>query len=51
MSHATRIKAAYGDGIGPEIMAASLHIIQSAGMRIETEVCDGVARYTPAQSQ
>jgi isocitrate dehydrogenase len=33
----TPITVAYGDGIGPEIMAATLHIIQSAGARIAVE--------------
>ncbi|HVB20355.1 MAG TPA: NADP-dependent isocitrate dehydrogenase [Ktedonobacteraceae bacterium] len=33
----TPITVAYGDGIGPEIMAATLHIIQSAGARISIE--------------
>ncbi len=33
----TPITVAYGDGIGPEIMAATLHIIQSAGARIAIE--------------
>ncbi|MFL5628583.1 MAG: NADP-dependent isocitrate dehydrogenase, partial [Ktedonobacteraceae bacterium] len=37
MSKNTPITVAYGDGIGPEIMAATLHIIQSAGARIEIE--------------
>src|ERR1017187_9603871 len=40
MSNVSRITVAYGDGIGPEIMAASLHIIQSAGARIEPEVME-----------
>ena len=31
------ITVAHGDGIGPEIMAASLHIIKEAGARIEEE--------------
>jgi isocitrate dehydrogenase len=31
------ITVAYGDGIGPEIMEASLHILQAAGARIEME--------------
>ncbi len=31
------ITVAYGDGIGPEIMDATLHIIQAAGARIEIE--------------
>jgi len=36
MSNVSRITVAHGDGIGPEIMNACLHIIQSAGARIET---------------
>ena len=31
------ITVAHGDGIGPEIMAATLHIIQEAGARIDIE--------------
>jgi isocitrate dehydrogenase len=37
MSKATPIAVANGDGIGPEIMAATLHILQEAGARIEIE--------------
>ena len=37
MANNTRITVAYGDGIGPEIMDATLHIIQAAGARIEIE--------------
>jgi isocitrate dehydrogenase len=37
MAKNTRITVAYGDGIGPEIMDATLHIIQAAGARIEVE--------------
>jgi isocitrate/isopropylmalate dehydrogenase len=37
MSNVTPVTVAYGDGIGPEIMAASLHIIQEAGARIQIE--------------
>ncbi len=33
----TPITVAYGDGIGPEIMAASLHVLQEAGAPIEIE--------------
>ncbi len=33
----TPITVAHGDGIGPEIMAACLHILQSAGAQIEIE--------------
>ena len=34
------ITVAYGDGIGPEIMNACLHIIKEAGARIEFEVIE-----------
>ena len=37
MSKKTPITLAYGDGIGPEIMKATLHIIESAGAQIEIE--------------
>ena len=37
MAKNTPIIVAYGDGIGPEIMGATLHIIQAAGARIEIE--------------
>lgn len=37
MSNNTPITVAYGDGIGPEIMDATLHIIQEAGARIDIE--------------
>src|ERR1035438_4460185 len=40
MSNVSRITVAHGDGIGPEIMNACLHIIQSAGARIEPEVIE-----------
>src|SRR5258708_7330743 len=40
MSTATAITVAYGDGIGPEIMAATLQILTKAGGRIETEVIE-----------
>src|SRR5436189_3031184 len=40
MSHNTPITVAYGDGIGPEIMAATLEILREAGARIETEVIE-----------
>src|SRR5271169_4839103 len=40
MSNSTAITVAYGDGIGPEIMAATLHILKEAGARIETEVIE-----------
>src|SRR5277367_4903934 len=40
MANTTPITVAYGDGIGPEIMAATLHILKEAGARIETEVIE-----------
>src|SRR6201997_1667163 len=40
MSQNTPITVAYGDGIGPEIMSATLEILREAGARIETEVIE-----------
>src|SRR5437763_2782298 len=37
MTNNTPITVAYGDGIGPEIMDATLHIILEAGARIDIE--------------
>jgi len=37
MSTNVPITVAHGDGISPEIMEASLHIVQSAGARIDIE--------------
>jgi isocitrate dehydrogenase len=37
LSNKTSITVAYGDGIGPEIMTASLEIIQAAGAQIDIE--------------
>ena len=37
MSNKTPITVAYGDGIGPEIMEATLRIIQAAGAQIDIE--------------
>ncbi len=37
MSQNVPITVAYGDGIGPEIMAATLDIIKAAGARIDIE--------------
>src|SRR2546426_2619916 len=37
MARKTPITVAYGDGIGPEIMEATLQIIKAAGARIEIE--------------
>lgn len=34
------ITVAYGDGIGPEIMAATLHIIKEAGARLDIETIE-----------
>jgi isocitrate dehydrogenase len=33
----TRVTVAYGDGIGPEIMAAVLHVLDAAGAQLELE--------------
>lgn len=40
MTQKTPITVAYGDGIGPEIMSASLRIIQAAGAAIEIEMVE-----------
>lgn len=40
MTHNTPITVAHGDGIGPEIMDATLHIIQEAGARIDIEAIE-----------
>src|SRR5450631_4068891 len=39
-SNLVPITVAHGDGIGPEIMAASLHIIKEAGARIQEETIE-----------
>ena len=39
-ANAVPITVARGDGIGPEIMAATLHILKEAGARIEAEVIE-----------
>ncbi len=36
----TPVTVAHGDGIGPEIMAATLRILEAAGARIETETVE-----------
>src|SRR5918993_957007 len=36
----TPITVAHGDGIGPEIMEATLHILQEAGARLDIEVIE-----------
>jgi isocitrate dehydrogenase len=40
MSAATPITVAHGDGIGPEIMEATLRMIQAAGARLSIETID-----------
>lgn len=40
MSEKRKITVAYGDGIGPEIMQATLDILFAAGAEIETEVIE-----------
>jgi isocitrate dehydrogenase len=40
MSNAVPITVAHGDGIGPEIMAATLHILSEAGANLEIETID-----------
>ena len=40
MSAKQKITVAYGDGIGPEIMQATLDILIAAGAQIETEVIE-----------
>jgi isocitrate dehydrogenase len=40
MSTSTPITVAHGDGIGPEIMAATLHILKEAGARLEIDTIE-----------
>jgi isocitrate dehydrogenase len=40
MSNKTAITVAHGDGIGPEIMQATLHILQEAGARLDIETIE-----------
>jgi len=40
MSSKRKITVAYGDGIGPEIMEATLNILEAAGAQIETDVIE-----------
>ncbi len=40
MTHKTPITVAYGDGIGPEIMQACLHILEKAGAALDIEVVE-----------
>ena len=39
-AQATKIAVAYGDGIGPEIMKATLRVLEAAGAQIEPEFID-----------
>ena len=51
MSQKVPITVAYGDGIGPEIMEASLHIMQEAGAQFDIEkVTIGKEVYLGGQS-
>ncbi|MFN8378670.1 MAG: NADP-dependent isocitrate dehydrogenase [Anaerolineae bacterium] len=40
MTNKTPITVAYGDGIGPEIMTASLRVLEAAGAQLEVEVIE-----------
>src|SRR5213594_1263788 len=40
MSQTVSITVAHGDGIGPEIMAATLHILKESGAALEIETID-----------
>ena len=40
MATSTPITVAHGDGIGPEIMAATLHILKEAGARLDIETIE-----------
>lgn len=40
VNKATKIAVAYGDGIGPEIMQATLRILEAAGANIEAELIE-----------
>ena len=40
MANKTSITVAHGDGIGPEIMAATLHILQQAGAELDIETIE-----------
>src|SRR5512132_1315360 len=40
MSKSVPITVAHGDGIGPEIMTATLHILKEAGANLEIETID-----------
>ena len=40
MAQNVPITVAHGDGIGPEIMAATLHILKAAGARLDIETIE-----------
>ncbi len=40
MANNTPITVAHGDGIGPEIMAATLHVLKEAGARLDVETIE-----------
>jgi isocitrate dehydrogenase len=40
MSNSVPITVAHGDGIGPEIMSATLHILEAAGAALDVETID-----------
>ncbi len=40
MATRTPITVAHGDGIGPEIMAATLHILEAAGALLDIETIE-----------
>jgi isocitrate/isopropylmalate dehydrogenase len=40
MAASTPITVAHGDGIGPEIMAATLNILKGAGARLDIETIE-----------
>ena len=40
MSSKTKITVAYGDGIGPEIMKATLNVLEAAGAQLEYDVIE-----------
>ncbi|MDX5477756.1 MAG: NADP-dependent isocitrate dehydrogenase, partial [Cyclobacteriaceae bacterium] len=40
MSSKRKITVAYGDGIGPEIMKATLNILDAAGAQLEYDVIE-----------
>jgi isocitrate dehydrogenase len=51
MSGSTPITVARGDGIGPEIMDAKLHVLQEAGAQLDVETIEiGEAVYNRGYS-